>query len=579
MHRPKHTSHRKIVQSCAKDLGHLVRGLERSGLPPLGPAFSALSGTDLADALIGHRACKYLKATKRPATQRRQETVASMLAYDSDGLTTFDYRQVPQPYRGLLLQAKCLLAEWLSPQYLKRSHRFRPPSGETAVTSHGEVDLLCKLQDSSQWNVSLEASWEAAAVCYHNVQLKRLVRQRYRASNPFWRDELSRWRTLSSGNVGFKVFHRMFVSLCNILNVSRLSTVPKDGEKDRPISMEPLWNMVAQLSYAGDLRSALSSALGITLERTAELHRTLIRHADKATIDFANASNSNWLCVLEWLLPRHVFTKLSELRTPVCEFDGEYHYYNMLAPMGCGFTFEVMTIVLLALARVLDRGASVFGDDVIIDTEHAETFVALTAHCGWKVNNSKSFVNGNFRESCGGFHDLSTRTDLLSYDFKEILTEADCTTTANKLYRLLEANQCSLEVRGLLLSCYCSIIKRLPHDVLRRSSLELEALPEGVALVPDKVFEILVPDRQPSKIERLVAGYWHTPILVMRQWETKQSVSRAIVRDNVDHTYYLCYLRRGKPYEARNRSKSINYRSVIPTSGTPLATVPLFSFI
>jgi len=578
MHKPKQP-HKGIIRSCRKDLDFLVRDLERLGLPALGPRFSALGGTELADALVAHRARKFLKAEKKPATIRRQETIASMLAYDSAGLTTFDYRTVPQPFRGHLLTAKRLLADWLGPKHLKRSHRFRPPSGETAVTSHGDTDLLCKLQDPSQWNVSLEASKEAAAVCYHNQQLKRLVRERYRASNPYWREEVARWRAASSGNIGFAVFHRMFVSLCNILNVSRLSTVPKDGSRDRPISMEPMWNMVAQLSYAGDLRQALRSALGITLERVAELHRTLIRHANKATIDFANASNSNWMCVLEWLLPRHVFAKLSKLRTPVCEYNGEYHYYNMLAPMGCGFTFEVMTIVLLALARSLDRGATVFGDDVIIEVEHAMTFVKLTNYLGWQVNNDKSFVSGNFRESCGGFHDLSTGVDLRSYDLHEIVTELDCCTTVNKLYRLLEARQVGQRVRGILLSCYSKMIMRFPHDVWRKASTVHEPLPEGVVLVPDRVYEVLDPGRQPSKIERMVAGYWHTPVLVKRQWETVQSVSRKIQRDNIDQVHYLCYLRRGKPYEARNRTKLINYKTVIPTSGTPLATVPLFSFI
>lgn len=563
------------LQSCNKAIRRLVRRVEHCNFPPLGPSFSSLEGSSLADALIGHRITKNLSSHAVPAKERRENTIRSMLHYDRNGLTAFDYRTLPQPLRGQLLHAKA----WLHNHFglVPRSHRFRPPSGETSETAFGHVDLICKLQDPSQWRVSLEASREAAAVCYHNHLLKRIVRARFREQNPVtWKAMTKRWYGMHKGsNPGFRVFHLMFVDCCSIQNVSRLSTVTKNAEKDRPISMEPFWNMVAQLSYAGDLREVLRVKLGIDLESRAALHRTLIRHANKATIDFANASNSNWTCVLEWLLPRHMFSKLMSLRTPICEYDGEYHYYNMLAPMGCGFTFEVMTIVLLALSRSFDPGSSVFGDDVIIETKTADAFIELTAYLGWQVNSSKSFTEGNFRESCGGFHDLSSGEDILSYDFHEPEHLYDVATCANKLFRLLEKGQISSSLRSHLLSCYCELIRLLPSDTFRENRPDLETLPDGVVLVP-RGFEM--PRERIGNVEGLVSGYWHRAVVVKKKWTIRSEVSRPAVLDVTDLSYLACYIRRGKPYDALARKTRVTYDSVMSTCGKPLATVPLLSF-
>lgn len=572
----KRVTQRDTLLSCNKAIRRLVRRVEHANLPPLGPDFSTLGGSALADALVAHRIKKNLSSKAVPAKERRENTIRSMLHYDREGLTTFDYRTLPQPLRGQLLQAKA----WLHKHFAKvpRSHRFRPPSGETCETAFGHVDLLCKLQDPSQWRVSLEASREAAAVCYHNHSLKRIVRSRFRELNPFtWKAMTKRWYGMrTGGNPGFYVFHLMFVDCCSIQNVSRLSTVIKNAEKDRPISMEPFWNMVAQLSYAGDLRDVLRVKLGIDLESRAALHRTLIRHANKATIDFANASNSNWVCVLEWLLPKHMFSKLMALRTPVCEWDGEYHYYNMLAPMGCGFTFEVMTIVLLALSRSLDPGSTVFGDDVIIEKTVAEAFIELTAYLGWQVNNSKSFIEGNFRESCGGFHDLSTGEDILSYDFHEPESLYDVATISNKLFRLLERGQVSSSVRKHLLSCYCELIKLLPSETFREANTVVETLPDGVVLVPVGFSRHW---RDAGSVEGLVSGYWQRPVIVTKKWTIRSEVSRPAVLDVTDLSYLACYIRRGKPYDALARKTRVTYDSVMSCCGNPLATVPLLSFI
>lgn len=576
MRKPERVTQRDRLRSAKHAVRKLVSRTQHLALPAFGPALSSLEGPALADAVIGHRIAKNLAVTGVSAELRREHTIEAMLAYDRKGLTTFSYRQLQQPNRGLFLQAKELLALWL--RDIPRSYKFRPPSGETVESSFGMTDLLLKLEDPDQWRVSLEASHEAAAVCYHNTQLKRLVKKRFRQKHgPLWGRVAMAWAlSVPRHKRAFHTFHRMFVDLCIIQNVSRVSSVPKNAEKDRPISMEPLWNMVAQLSYAYDLREQLYGATGIHLQSLAALHRTLIRHANKATVDFASASNSNWMCVIKSLYPKGVVSKLQALRTPICEYNGEYHYYNMLAPMGCGFTFEIMTLTLLALARVLDKGATVFGDDVVIEAAVAPAFISLTTDLGWVVNEKKSFVEGNFRESCGGFHDLAWGQDILSYDFHEITDLYEATTTCNKLFRLLEAKQCTGELRSLLLSCYCDLIRALPCDTFRDYTSIMEPLPDGVVLVHPT---LLNGRTNFGVIEALVAGYWHRPVAVGRKWSYTQSVVIPRVDEIDDQAFLTAYLKRGCAYDVESRDKVLIYDLCEITGGQPLARVPLLSFI
>ena len=259
----------------------------------------------------------------------------------------------------------------------------------------------------------------------------------------------------------------MFLSVCNIQNYSRLSTVTKNAEKDRPISMEPFWNMVGQLSFARDVRALVYERYGINLNTLADLHRAKVRCAGIATIDFKNASNSNWLVVLRDLLPRNVMKLLMDLRTPITHYNGQFHWWNMLAPMGNGFTFEIMTVVLLHLARVFDPNATVFGDDVMIAQDVAPQFIKLCEALGWVVNTDKSFITGNFRESCGAFSEIASQRLLHSFDFHEITDEVGICVTANKLRSIARAGQVSPAMFKLLVASWIEIVKTLPRVVWR----------------------------------------------------------------------------------------------------------------
>jgi len=82
----------------------------------------------------------------------------------------------------------------------------------------------------------------------------------------------------------------------------------------------------------------------------------------------------------------------------------------------CTFPVESMLFLSIAVSTVLtQRGlrptkkavmdlvgqVSVFGDDVVIPVDCRELFIAALEMLHFKVNDSKSFWSGNFRESCG----------------------------------------------------------------------------------------------------------------------------------------------------------------------------------
>lgn len=452
-------------------LSELKQTLHTLSLPPLGPDFRTMSGAGLADALVAYRATKKYQAPSESDSARKARSIQKMLDFDQKGpVQVPSLRDIPLPIRRVLLHAKAWLGDTL--RNYRSSNTCRFPTGESYTSQMGWVDVVAKLSSDTAWEVSMGCVTAAAGICYNNMQLKRLVKARFRSLRVVetrprrWYEEAR----AAGRKVGFYVFTRMFLACCDIVGVSRVTTVPKDNEQDRVITCEPFWNMVVQLSVAQDLRSSLKSTRGITLETAQDLHRSLIAHDSIATIDFSNASNSNWLCWLRFLWPPRVLSKILEARTGLFEVEGEdgieYHPVNMLAPMGCGFTFEVMTLTLLAISRSLDSGSRVFGDDVIIRKDVASEFIQVMDFLGWQINEKKTFVEGNFRESCGGFYSLPDRSYLVSYDFWWPETLGDVFLSIQKIENILFARQVSPMVSRPLARAWLRMIHAIPRDAI-----------------------------------------------------------------------------------------------------------------
>lgn len=210
-----------------------------------------------------------------------------------------------------------------------------------------------------------------------------------------------------------------------------LFTVPKKTDIDRVCAKEPDLNMYLQKGVGSFIRSRLKRK-GIDLNdqsRNRELAREGSRKGHLATVDLSSASDSITMRLAEQILPGGLFAIIADLRSPFtfipdleaeqecfetmvpgdCD-SGTWHENVMVSSMGNGFTFELQSLIFYTLARTVayftgTRGKiSVYGDDIIIPGTMYPSLLEVFEYVGFRVNDSKSFAEGPFRESCGGHY-------------------------------------------------------------------------------------------------------------------------------------------------------------------------------
>lgn len=153
-----------------------------------------------------------------------------------------------------------------------------------------------------------------------------------------------------------------------------------------------------------------------------EAAREASRTNDAATLDLSEASDRvlNQL-VIDMLAPwPDLSGAVQACRSTVAELeDGRKIPLVKFASMGSALCFPIeavvfTTIVFLGLQahtgnrvtaetlRSFRDRVHVYGDDMIVPSASATEIVRLLEAFGLKVNHTKSFTEGNFRESCGG---------------------------------------------------------------------------------------------------------------------------------------------------------------------------------
>ena len=202
---------------------------------------------------------------------------------------------------------------------------------------------------------------------------------------------------------------------------NRFFTVPKTALSLRGAALSPNVNGFLQKGVGNHLRQRLAAKVGIHIGSacnhplfsvndwsSADKHREMARSGSLtgalATIDLSDASNTIARKLIELVWPEAWHSLLCDLREPVMQGpDGRTYLLEMFSAMGNGFTFEVETITFYAICVAAGaKTVSVFGDDIIVDTESAADCVAALRFCGFIPNPRKTFISGNFRESCGG---------------------------------------------------------------------------------------------------------------------------------------------------------------------------------
>jgi hypothetical protein len=224
---------------------------------------------------------------------------------------------------------------------------------------------------------------------------------------------------------------------CKVVGGNRLSFVPKQRDISRIICVEPTLNMSGQLGLGEILSRRLREVYGIDLSRQPERNRELARVGSLlevfSTIDLSSASDSLSLKMLRAVMPPDFLWWLEQFRSPTTTLpDGKLVELEMVSTMGNGYTFPLQTILFSCIvsAAARSRGkrlwwpradssgaVGVFGDDLVIPThfhyfpngscesygvELVRDVLRLLELLGFVVNAEKTFLEGPFRESCGG---------------------------------------------------------------------------------------------------------------------------------------------------------------------------------
>jgi len=232
---------------------------------------------------------------------------------------------------------------------------------------------------------------------------------------PLARDVLGRDLHWSSVVLGVSVTDLLgpfcFLPTCfAVTPYSEVCTVPKNAKTHRTSAKEPTLNAFLQKGVGGWIRRRLKR-VGIDLDdQSANQRAARAAYSGRlATIDLASASDTVSKELVYELLPVDWAILLDDLRSPRYRWEDVEESFHKFSSMGNGFTFELESLIFYALTwAVCQKGDSleqeqvwIFGDDIICPSSIAPQVVEVLAHCGFSVNTEKSFLDGNFYESCG----------------------------------------------------------------------------------------------------------------------------------------------------------------------------------
>lgn len=416
---------------------------------PLGSQYSNFNVSDAAAHLQLHRLHKKFQVVNNDSSQtRKTNTIRKVVDYDNDGITQFNPNTADVDIKHLLYNARLELHEAIRSHYHPGPDGVCLPSGESYVTASGDVSAFRKLSKADYWTCTPANFDNFARTVYNHTGLKHAARKhfatyeskRHTVAPGVYEyrkfDNNAMWLALEDYKPHkrrFLIFKAKLRCVVTFVDVCRMTTVPKDNEDDRVIICSNFCNMIEQLKIHSAIWSLVEDQYSIKLEDSQILHQALLADDTYSTIDFSNASNSVYYAVVKWFLEgTRLWKDIVASREATVELpDGSYHGFTMLSPMGNGYTFAVMTLLILSIARQLDSCSYVFGDDLMISSDVAHTCVSVLDYIGFKVNTKKTFLSGSFKESCGGF--ISGGTYLTSFDIHYNFTDLDAVITVNKV--------------------------------------------------------------------------------------------------------------------------------------------------
>lgn len=228
-----------------------------------------------------------------------------------------------------------------------------------------------------------------------------------------------------------------------LIDSNRVVCVPKNFKTHRTIAAEPAGNLPFQLAIDSYLKRRLRR-FGCDLRdqnRNKDLAKSASLNKCHATIDLSMASDTISYELVRGLLPDSWFKLLTALRSPCYKGTFGRGVYAKFSSMGNGYTFSLETLLFLAACKAVgSETCSVYGDDIIIETELADELLKLLRFMGFKPNEDKTFLTGDFRESCGG--DYLNGIDVRPFFVKKStnLRKTEISHVINGLVRVCNPN-------------------------------------------------------------------------------------------------------------------------------------------
>lgn len=200
----------------------------------------------------------------------------------------------------------------------------------------------------------------------------------------------------------------------------RLTNVPKSFKALRSI----MPNTTLGSFYSAGLGDFITDRLaksGINIRRLQEKHQDLARafsiSRSHVTADLSSASDTITFALLSRIIPRDWMRALNFGRIRQFLINDRRYYLHSFMTMGIGFTFPLETLVFYSLLESLRRltktpgFVSVYGDDLIYHRSMHPYVLSLFKELRFVLNEDKTFVESNFRESCGGdyYHGTDVR--------------------------------------------------------------------------------------------------------------------------------------------------------------------------
>jgi len=180
--------------------------------------------------------------------------------------------------------------------------------------------------------------------------------------------------------------------------------------------------------------------IGLDIRHLQKKHQRLVKLFSKtrthATADLTAASDSYAVWLVMMLLPRkwfHVtnFGRISKVRTA-----DTVTTMSSFMTMGIGFTFQLQTLLFYGILKAIKELSgtegmlSVYGDDLIYPSSMHPYVRQIFIDIGFILNDDKTFVRENFRESCGS-------DCYCGFDVRPFQPEGVCQLLTGRMYVLL----------------------------------------------------------------------------------------------------------------------------------------------